>query len=377
MAKNSGKKVSAIENYDPLAQFLRHTLQLSPLSFGLWIFFLDLVVDAWLGYRYQVWFSPGGVIYPGLLQDFTALVVDFGSIPIIAGLYLWSTEGAMQLFQQLQRSGVFQSPSVIPQTIEKSRPWFESKRVFYLICILSVLYAVSQLAAYENWVPWKSAGGYLNLAPATAYYRFPFWLLNFYTFLFAIYNIVITVTALRGLFRTRGIRILPLHPDKCGGLVSISQYTVNIAYGIASAGLVISGATVFALRTGTLGESYPIILGIVAYLVLAPVLFFWPLGTAHTAMQEARNDQLLRLARRLDDIYARMNLRNQSEKDFEQDLKKHEEIRKLYDFAQGFPVWPFDTNNLRRFFAVVTTPLVPALISYLIDFVSTRLFHLP
>ncbi len=377
MARNGGTTVFAIENYDPLARFLRRSLRLSPLSFGLWVFFLDLVVDAWLGYRYHVWLSPGAAIYPGLLQDFTALVVDFGSIPIIAGLYLWSTEGATQLFQRLQQSGVFQSPAVIPQTVEKSRPRFESKWVFYLICILSVLYAVSQLAAYENWVPWKSAGGYLNLAPVTAYYRSPFWLLNFYTFLFAIYNIVITVTALRSLFRTRGIRILPLHPDKCGGVVSISQYTLMIAYGIASAGLVISGATVFALRTDTLGQSYPIILGIVAYLILAPVLFFWPLGTVHAAMQEAKDSQLLRLAKRLNDVYVRMNSKDQSEKDLEQDLKLHEEIRKLYDFAQGFPVWPFDINNLRRFFAVITAPLIPALISYVIDFVTTYLLHLP
>lgn len=377
MAKNNGNTVPEIENYDPLAQFLRHTLGLSPLRFGLWVLFLDIVVDAWLGYHYQVWFSPDAVIYPGLLQDFTALVVDLGSIPIIAGLYLWSTEGATQLFQQLQRSGVFESPSVIPQAIEKSRHRFENKWFFYAICILSVLYTLSQLAAYENWVPWKSAGGYINLAPAAAYYRSPFWLLNFYTFLFAIYNVVITVHTLRSLFRTRGIRIIPLHPDKCGGLISISKYTVNIAYGIASAGLVISGATVFALRTGTLGESYPIILGIVAYLLLAPILFFWPLGTAHSAMQEARDDQLLGLAKRLDDIYTRMNSKDQSENDFNQDLKRHEEIRKLYDFARGFPVWPFDTNSLRRFFAVVTAPLVPALISYVLDFTSTRLLHLP
>ncbi len=367
MATNPGTQIPAVRNYDPPAWWLVDSLRLSPLAFGLWILFLDLIVDVWLGYHFQVWIAPKGSAYPGLLQDFTALVVDFGSIPIIAGLYLWSTQGATLLFRRLQQSGVFPSAALIPETLKKIRVRFESKRVFYLIAVLSVLYALSQLAAYENWVPWKSAGGYLNLAPAAAYYRFPFWLLNFYTFLFTIYNVVLTVGTLRILFRTPGLRILPLHPDHCGGLVSISQYTLKIAYGIASAGLVISGATVFALQTSTLAQSYPIIVGVVAYLILAPLLFFWPLDTAHTAMREAKDAQLLQLAKQLNDLYVHMNQANWSKEDFEDDLKKHDALRKLYDFAKEFPVWPFDLSNLRRFVAVITAPLVPALISLAID----------
>jgi hypothetical protein len=359
--------IHPVENRDPFARFLKGSLRLSPVSFGLLVLFLDLVVDAWLGFHYNVWLSPVNAVYPGLLQDFTALVVDFGSIPIIAGLYLWSTEGATLLFQQLQRSGVFHSATVIPDNVNKSRPAFKSTPALFLIVALSVLYAISQLAAYQKWVPWESAGGYINLEPAAAYYRTPFWLLNFYTLLFTIYNIAITVITLRRLFRTHGISILPLHPDKCGGLASISQYTGKIAYGIASAGLVISGATVFALQTSILGKSYPIILGILAYMLLAPLLFFWPLGTAHTAMQEAKDAQLLQLAQRFDDVYARLNTDFQNDAAFETGLKKLENMKKLYGIAQEFPVWPFDISNLRRFFAVVTAPLVPALVSIVFD----------
>ncbi len=374
METKEAAPLATIENYDPFARFLRQTLGLSPLSFALWIFILDLIVDAWMGYYYNLWLSPKDSIFPGILQDFTTIVVDFGSVPIIAGLYLWSTEGGTDLFRQLGASGVFPETTVITNEVNKSRPFFTSKFVFILITTLSILYAASQLAAYQNWVPWKSAGGYINLEPVAAYYRTPFWLLNFYTFLFAIYNIVITVITLRKLFRTKGLQILPLHPDKCGGVISISQYTVKIAYGIASAGLVISGATVFALQTSTLGESYPIILGIVAYFILAPLLFFWPLGTAHTAMREAKDAQLLQLARRFDTTYARLNSEEKKDVDFEKDIKKLENIKKLYGIALEFPVWPFDISNLRRFFAVITAPLVPALISIGIDILKDFIF---
>ena len=366
--------IRPIENFDPVARFLKGTLRLSPISFGFVVLILNVAVNAWLGYHYNVWLAPANSIYPGLLQDFTALVVDFGSIPIIAGLYLWSTEGATLLFQRLEQSGVFLSSNVVSENVKWSRRSFRSAAAFYCIVVLSVLYALSQLAAYQNWVPWESAGGYLNLAPAAAYYRTPFWLLNFYTFLFAIFNIVLTVMTLRRLFHAQGIRILPLHPDKCGGLVSISQYSLKIAYGIASAGLVISGATLFALQTGILNRSYPIILGIVAYIVLSPILFFWPLGTAHTAMREAKDSQLLQLARRFDEAYVRLNIESYDDAAVEQGLKKLENLKKLYVIAEDFPVWPFDITNLRRFFAVVTAPLVPALVSIVIDSLKSYFF---
>jgi hypothetical protein len=374
MNRENANPIEPVENFDPFARFLRQVLRLSPLSFGLLVLFLNLVVDGWMAINYHIWVSPPDSVYPGLLQDFTALVVDLGSIPIIAGLYLWSTEGATRLFTMLMKSGVFSPETVVSENVDKTRPAFQKKVVFYLIAAVSVLYALSQLAAYQHWVPWQSAGGYLSLKPDLAYYRTLFWLLNFYTFLFAIYNIVLTVIILRRLFRTRVIRILPLHPDKCGGLTSISQYTLRIAYGIASAGLVISGAVVFALQTETLANSYPIILGMVAYIIFAPVLFFWPLGTAHTAMSEAKDAQLLELAQRFDEIYQRLKDDYTNDADFEKDWKKLENTKKIYGIAQDFPIWPFDTTSLQRFFAVVTAPLLPALVSIGIDMLTTYLF---
>jgi hypothetical protein len=373
MSMGNADVILPIENYDPFARFQRDDLRLSPVTFGLLVLLLDMIVDAWIGYRYNVWLSPADLVYPGLLQDFTALVVDFGSIPIIAGLYLWSTEGATRLFRHLQQSGVFQSATAISDEVDKSRPTFRSAPVFYIIAAVSVLYALSQLGAYQGWVPWESAVGYLNLAPTAAYYRTPFWLLNLYTLLFATFNVVITVITLRRLFRTLSIRILPLHPDKCGGLASISQYTVKVAYGLIPAGLVISAATVIALRTGTLSKAYPIILGIVAYLVLAPLLFFWPLGTAHTAMREAKDAQLLQLAQRFDDVYKQLDSAFQDEAAFQFGVKKLENLKRLYGIAQEFPVWPLDIGNLRRFFVVVAAPLVPAIVSIVIDLLTSFL----
>jgi hypothetical protein len=49
--------------------------------------------------------------------------------------------------------------------------------------------------------------------------------------------------------------------------------------------------------------------------------------------------------------------------DFEGRLRQLEELRNLYGIVEAFPVWPFDTYNLRRFAAIVSVPLVPALVA--------------
>lgn len=366
-------QIPPIQSYDPFLKFITGVLKLGPLSFGVLVFLANVVVDLWLGFRYDVFFAPAGVELPGLLQDFTAIVVDFVSIPVIAGLYVWTTQGATRLFRRLYQSTVFQDEQRFVENVDRSRPLFRSRLAFHLIWIVSVLYALSQLAAYMDWVPWETAQGYLYLQPVMSFWRTPFWLLNFYTLAYAAFNVAVTVVTLRRLFRTEKIKLLPLHPDKCGGLVSISQYSLKIGYAIASAGLVISAAALFELQQGSLREAYPIIVGVIAYIVLSPVFFFWPLGTAHSAMQEAKDAELLRLAQRYDRIYNRLKKEFDNLDDYDAEAEKLQHLKDLYAIAEDFPVWPFDISNLRRFFAVVTAPLVPALISILIDFIIAYL----
>jgi hypothetical protein len=389
------EQIPQISNYDPLAAFLHK--RLSPLEFGLLFLLANLIVDLFLGWHYGVFLTVPVEGQPppppGLLQNLTALVVDFVSEPVVAGIYLWAVIGATHLFRQLQASGVFASENLVGEKVDQSRQLFASPRVFHLIWSVSLIYALSQLAAYMRWVPWNSAGGFLELYPEMSFYRLPFWFLNFYTLAFAAFNVAVTVKTLRALFRSQSVDLLVLHPDRCGGLSSISLYSVKVAYAIASAGLVISAATVYELQRGSLADAYPILLGIVAYLLLAPLFFFWPLGTAHEAMREAKETELLELAQRFDRVYSdlkkRVGMRPDNEKadagagnkapdesGVEADMRRLDHLQKLYTIAEKFPVWPFDVENLRRFFAVITAPVLPALISITIDLLTPVITNL-
>lgn len=374
MTVNSGEPIAPIENYDPLGNFLTQTVHLTPLSFGLVVFLANVIVDAWLGWRYDVLVTESGL--PGILQDLTAVAADFVQIPVIAGLYLWTKVGATTLFQQLQQARVFKAESVLIENVNHSRPIFCSRRAFYLILVISLGYAFYQLGTHLGWLPTKPVEGYLTLYPQMSYARAPFWFLGFYTMLYSMFNIAITVIILRRLFRIKEIQLLPLHPDRCGGLVSISQYSLKIGYGIASLGLVISAAAVTEFQHGTLEVAYPVWTAIVAYIIFAPLFFFWPLGTAHQAMSEAKEAELLSLANQFDRVYDRVKQEGiNQDKQYDDDMKRLDHIKKLYEISLEFPVWPFDIQNLRRFFAVVTAPLIPAAISILVDII-TNLFSL-
>jgi len=394
------ERIPRIRNFDPLADWLHK--RMGPIGFGLIFFLANVIVEVYLGFRYDVFLTVPVEGQPppppGILQNWTALVVDFISEPVIGGIYLWTTIGATRLFRQLQASGVFASENVVAEKVDKSRPLFAKRLVFHLIWIVSLIYTFSQVAAYMGWVPWKSAGGYLELHPVSSFYRAPFWFLNFYTLAFAAFNVAVTVRVLRDLFRTQQVELVVLHPDRCGGLSSISRFSVMVAWAIAVNGLVLSVATVYEIRRGSLANAYPILVGIFAYILLAPLFFFWPFGTAHEAMREAKEKTLLDLARRYDTIYSDLKRRvgqKQQKKEeqvdvtdiveeeqgkgingVEADMRQLDQLQKLYEIAEKFPVWPFNVENLRRFFTVVTAPLLPAFISITIELLTPVFINL-
>ena len=363
----STKSIPPIENYDPLAKFLTKTLRLTPIKYSLLMLVANVIVDSWIGWYYDIFFTHTEI--PGLLQDYTALTADFVMNTVIAGLYLWTTIGATRLFQQLYDSKIFKSDIEYKKVVDESRPFFYSRTVFFIVLGLSLFFTLAQITAYYGLLPWKTIGGYIDLYPSISFARAPFWFLIFYALFLGIYNVAVTIITLRKMFRTEDIQLLPLHPDRCGGLGSISQYTTKIAYAIGATGLMMSAATIYEIQNGTLQDAYPVILGIVGYIILAPLLFFWPLGTARSAMQEAKDEEILLLAQQFHKVYEQVkedvskeDISSQA-RDFQSSIENLENLKKLYQIALEFPVWPFDTRNLRRFFVIVTAPLVPALIS--------------
>lgn len=372
-------KLMPLANFDPLRGLINR-IRLTPVTFGILIFFLDLLVDGLLCAIYAYLHPGSSLLFTsssdtfGLLEDYMAIITDFIYTPIIAGLYLWSQDGSTKVFCQLFDSKVFKSQSKLRRLIDENRHLYEQRYVFYIVFLLSSLFMTMQVYAYINPDSFQTVGGYIYLWPAASVGRAPFWFLMFYFISFSAFNVGVTIYVLRKVFRSSDIRLVPLHPDRCGGLGGINQYSNKIALGIGSIGLLMSAATMMQIQSGQLQNTYPVLLGIGAYIVLAPLFFFLPLGTAHDAMREAKDAELLKLSDRFRLIYDRVKGSvDQSGKKFNDELSKLENVKKLYSLAESFPVWPFDIQSLRKFLTIVSTPLLPALISIINNILGSYL----
>lgn len=361
MAKEA---VSVARNYDPLKEQLER-LGFTPVSFGLFLFLANLAVDAWLGWRYGVFTTESGASTPGLLQDFTALAVDFISLPIVGAIYFWSAGGSERLFGKLQEAEALQSAGRLKAIFERGRARFYNRPLFYAILALSIVLALAQLGTYQGWVPVAPVAGYVTLNPALSFFRAPFWFLSWYVVLFLCFNVGNTIVVLRQVFREGEIRLLLRHPDYAGGLGAVSGYLGTVAWAIWSLGLVFTAGTLYEIQQGnSLLASPQILAGSVVYVLGVAAFFFLPLLTTHSAMQAAKDAELLTLAKQMDEIYRRGK---RGEGDRETDKARFEQLESLYALAEGLPTWPFAVRYLRRFATVITTPLIPAAVSIIID----------
>lgn len=356
--------VSVVKNYDPLKEQLVR-LGVTPVLFGLLLFVANLVVDAWLGWRYGVFTTEPGAATPGLLQDFTALAVDFVSLPIMGALYFWSTGGAETLFRKLQEAEALQPESRLQAVFERGRSRYYNRPLFYAIFVASVVLALAQLGTYQDWVPVAPVAGYVTLHPALSFFRAPFWFVSWYVVFFLAFNVGNTIVVLRQVFREGEVTLLLRHPDYAGGLGAVSGYLGNVAWAIWSLGLVFTAGTLYEIQQGnSLLASPQILAGSVAYVLGVAAFFFLPLLTTHSAMQEAKDAELLALAKQMDEIYRRGK---QGEGDREADKERFAQLERLYELAEGLPTWPFAVRYLRRFATVITTPLIPGIVSIIID----------
>jgi len=360
--------IDGIVNHDPIGNFIRYRLRLSPFVFGLIVFLLDVVVDGIMCHHWGLFVSKSST--PGLLQDYMALTTDFLFNPVVCGLYLWLPRGATQMFQRLRQSEVFtfddgdRRSDPVLATLDRFRSTYSWRPVFWVSVAAMLLYGNSQILEYFHLVPWKTVGGYIDLEPRMALFRAPFWYMTIHATVFIGFNTITTIRGLRHLFSQADVRITPLHLDRCGGLAAISNFTATMGYALGAIGLLLSAATLSNLEHGAISEAYPLFLGIALYVALAPCFFFLPLSTAHGVMRDSKERELQMTAKLFREAYSEVTSgKGKDDPNPCPKLTRIHELERLYGLVLRFSVWPFDMRSLPGFLIRVAGPIVPALIS--------------
>lgn len=313
----------------------------------------------------------------GFLDD-PAFYTNLIAAAVIWAYYTWMPGGIVTVFKRLYDNRVIDGPtqtskykgekayaSFIEEMQTLFGKWWWSAAPLAVSTSATLILVLPQYLALGQSVAWTTDTLSLILALLWT------WAGTYCVLLLLIYS-VLSIYWLRRLFNNFRIRVRPLHPDRAGGLSPMGNFTLTLSYIIALIGimLVITPITRNYVKVGTLQFRWTteLLVGLVAYVIAAPIVFFAPLSVAYNVMNEAKDQLLLQIARRFEKEYSRVqevldediSSLEDSSKILENSSKILRELQALHDTTSKFPVWPFNVSNITRFGTSYLSPITLA-----------------
>jgi len=169
------------------------------------------------------------------------------------------------------------------------------------------------------------------------------------------------------------LHMLPLHPDKCGGLRPVGRLGLRNQYALTMLGLnIVLLVVISRIYLPMADVTGLIVAAIVAYLVLGPVVFMGPLLPFRSGMLRNKSQLMSEVAQRLRVELDRLREQLRSGSISKKDEELIERLRKIGAVIDELPVWPFDAGTLRKF---LTAYVIPVASGAAIP-VAKMLFHL-
>jgi hypothetical protein len=307
----------------------------------------------------------------GFLDD-PSTYTNLVSGTLVVAYYLWLPRGIATLFQGLGTNDVIGAPRTasartVADFLAAVRASFGRRWWFILALALTLIGMVgfvrpSYLDLRADQSAWWTADD------ASLALSFIWTLIDVYCVFFVFVYSVLTIYWLARLFRGFEIVVRPLHPDRAGGLAPLGTFTLMLSYIITLVGLVlvITPITRNYVAEGDFEFRWTaeLVLGLGAYVVVAPVVFFAPLSVAHNAMREAKDRLLLQIAGRFEAEYAQIQAALAGDiAGLEDSLKTLHDLQDLHTTTSRFPVWPLNVQSLTRFATSFVSPLALAVIA--------------
>jgi hypothetical protein len=343
--------------FDPIATLLIKRFHLTSVGFGLLsipILSLFYLLIAWIS---NTLWTQGEQV--GLLQDwfpwFWILLIN----PVVLGYYLWSFQAISGVIEDLEESDVVMTQQAEIDAIVLNPYYQKLHKYIALGCAIaySIFVFISQPSLKNNWY---GAGVLPNLAVTIATF------VGVYIGSMLVLTLVTNIRILHRIFEEKDLNINPLHPDRCGGLHSLSNYSLKTAYLAAVLGIMV-GLIEYQFVTQGVAKVYWFVhLIIPIHIILSTACFYSPLLAAHRGMKKAKEELLHKIARQFHADYSQIHesLAGDAET-LKQGTEKIQGLRDFYKFTDEFPVWPFDVQTFRQFLLTVPAPLLPIFLGLL------------
>ena len=164
------------------------------------------------------------------------------------------------------------------------------------------------------------------------------------------------------------VKINPLHPDRCCGLGRIGDVAMLFNVIIFIIGIYVSLTVIDKILLQHAAPfadiTVPVYLG--GYLLIAPLLFFLPLGSARLTMKQAKIDFLRPISDKCEQLATTSG--TDSAVETSPAVSAYFELDKLrIQLAKEIPVWPFDFKSFMQFAGAIVVPVSPVLGTLLIE----------
>ncbi len=224
---------------------------------------------------------------------------------------------------------------------------------------------VGALIAYINYLSYTPAkvGFWIayddSLLPVGFVYLFCIFLFYALIPVYVIRSVAISLL-LRDIVSHSQLHLLPLHPDKSGGLRPIGRLGLRNQYLLTLLGLnVVLFVTIYhhhLIVPDTLQGLMAA--AVIAYLILGPVVFIAPLLPFRGGMLKSKCQLMGEVAQRLRIELDRLLAQLQSGSISKEDEELIERLRKIGAVIDELPVWPFDAGTLRKFLTAYVIPII-------------------
>lgn len=171
------------------------------------------------------------------------------------------------------------------------------------------------------------------------------------------------------------LRLLPLHPDKSGGLRPMGQLGLRNQYALTLLGLNLVLLVVTSIQYL---QMPPMLYGLIAaastaYLILGPLVFVAPLLPFRDGMRRTKADLLGEVAKRLRVELQRLRGQLPEGSITKEDEELIDRLRKIGAVVDELPVWPFDAGTVKKFLMAYVVPLLSGAAVPALRFVVERL----
>jgi hypothetical protein len=330
--------------------------------------YLPLLLAAKLG-PIPLW-SGSGTGPLTFLHDWGLGYALLVSLPSLVVLLVSDEHILCTSLDEVQRDGVIALAESAADSLRVT--WTRYFRILNLIVQfagigLGIFLGIVTLRLYvKNHVAsWIAPEGHLHLSG----YVYLYCIILLYTLIIVYVTRCIALSLfLRALVAGAPLRILPLHPDKCGGLRPVGRLGLRNQYTLTILGInivLLLVVWVYSMnRTAPLRDVW--IAASVAYLILGPVIFMAPLLPFRAGMQDAKKEWTHKVARVVRVEIERLRVQIGKNEVTKLDEESIERLRKVGAAIDELPIWPFDPSTLRKFATAYIVPLALPLLGEMV-----------